>query len=145
MKAPRSVLKLIALFTVFLLWAPYVLMVITSVLNSIENQKIVIDYLMPAELFFLIALGLFGLNIVALNLGYRIKEIAVTTIVILVLMLNIVILPELTGVGNTPFSPVDMAFIGIFVILVLYIAFTLFAGIISIYLAKHLWYVKKRH
>lgn len=144
MKTSRSLLKLIALITVFLLWAPYVVLVISSVIQSLQAQQIIIDYLIPAELFFLIAIGLFGLNIVALNLGYHIKEIAITTIVILVLMLNVVIVPQLTGITNTPFSPVDMAFIGVFVVLVLYIAFTLFAGLLSIYLAKHLWYVKKR-
>ncbi len=144
MKITRSFLKLLSVLSVILLWTPYIAMVVTSIIDSIQAQRIIIHYFLPAELFYMIAIGLFGLNIIALNLFYRIKEVAITTIVTLVLMLNIVIVPQVVNIANMNLSPSDLAFIGIFVVLVLYIAFTLFAGIISIYMAKHLWYVKKQ-
>ena len=55
----RSVLtKIFAIAGTFLLWAPILFMFVTAIVGSIMGKALLFDYLMLAELFPLIALGL---------------------------------------------------------------------------------------
>ena len=57
-KQKRALTKVFAVSGTVVLWAPILFLFVTAIVGSIEGKALLFDYLMLAELFPIVALGL---------------------------------------------------------------------------------------
>ncbi len=118
-----------------LLWIPIALTIVTSIAGSFFAGKLLMDYLMPAELFFLVLAG-WILLIIGSVLSQQMKiPVVITGVVALVLLFGAQILAVVSGLASGDIPAEGMIWYLVLGMLVLYDLLVIVLGIIGIRLS----------
>lgn len=118
-----------------LLWIPIALTIVTSIAGSIFAGKLLMDYLMPAELFFLVLAGWILLIIGSVLSGKWKIPVVITGVVALVLLFGAQILAVVSGLASGDIPAEGMIWYLVLGMLVLYDLLVIVLGIIGIRLS----------
>ena len=130
-------IKPLSILTVALLFTPYIILLIDTVYQSYNAKELVVDFFIPLRFFYFTGLGLILLNFISFRTQYRLKEVFISSIASVVLMMNLAIIPLISGLNNAPTRSPIWAFVSVIILLVFYISFTLFSALLSIYISKN--------
>lgn len=118
-----------------LLWIPIALTIVTSIAGSIFAGKLLMDYLMPAELFFLVLAG-WILLIIGSGLSGRWKiPVVVTGAAALALLFGAQMIAVVSGLASGDIPAEGMIWYLVLGMLVLYDLLVIVLGIIGIRLS----------
>ncbi len=120
-KHPKTA-KILALTGTVLLWLPVLFTIITAVIGSIAERSFIIDYLMPAELFSVAALGSILLIIGTYLARKKYIRICITTLLMGACLAAGQLTAVLTGMASGETPAEGSVFI---IVIALIIAYTL--------------------
>ena len=136
MKGGNVLTKVFALAGVILVWIPLFFTVLTAIIGSIVNRKLLFDYLMPAELFPLALAGTILLLLAAmLTHAYR-KPVCLGTAAAVLFLLGSLILAKVTGLATGAANPAGWALVSAIVLINLYSVSIAGIGAIGILITK---------
>jgi len=142
MKTKATLAKVFAIAGTALIWLPVLFMFLTAVIGSISRKMLLFDYLMLAELFFVVLAGAV-LLIVAGILSKTLTKWFVWSAVAAVLMLaGSQLTAVVSGLAHGDREPVGFIFGLVIGMIVLYNLLVIGIGILGILLIKRL-YLKK--
>lgn len=118
-----------------LLWIPIVLTIVTSLAGSIFAGKLLMDYLMPAELFFLVLAGWILLIIGSVLSGRWKIPVVVTGVVALVLLFGAQMIAVVSGLASGVIPAEGMIWYLVLGMLILYDLLVIVLGILGIRLS----------
>lgn len=87
---------------IFLIIAPYIFTLFLSIHYSLSEQALLIDYLMPGELAFIVMPGALMILLASFKNTIFFKSKAILFIITLISILIVMILPGLIGFGHDP-------------------------------------------
>ena len=118
-----------------LLWIPIALTIVTSIVGSIFAGKLLMDYLMPAELFFLVLAG-WILLIIGSILSRRWKiSVVVTGAAALALLFGAQMIAVVSGLASGDIPAEGMIWYLVLGMLILYDLLVIVLGILGIRLS----------
>jgi hypothetical protein len=118
-----------------LLWIPIALTIVTSIVGSIFAGKLLMDYLMPAELFFLVLAGWILLIIGSLLSGRWKIPVVVTGAATLVLLFGAQMIAVVSGLASGVIPADGMIWYLVLGMLILYDLLVIVLGILGIRLS----------
>jgi hypothetical protein len=135
--------KALAVAGAVLVLLPIACTVATSIAGSISAGRFLFDYLMPAELFFLVFAG--ALLLLGASLWTRLfrPHIVAGVCCAVVLFFGMQLMAEATGLASGETAPGGWAWYAVLAALVLYIAAVVEMGIVGIVLSKRLFAAKQ--
>ena len=136
----RSALsKIFAVSGTLLLVAPILFMLVTAVVGSIAGKALLFDYLMLAELFPLVALGLVLLVLASITSRILAKWIGWTSAAALILLAVSLIFAQASGLASGAQSMQSGAFVLVVIGIALYDLLIMGIAILGILLVKKLF------
>jgi hypothetical protein len=105
MKSKTLWSKILAIAGTVLVWLPILFMLITGVAGSIMEGRILCDYLIPAEVGFLVISGAGLLLVAAILAGKYVKHIAWTIGIGAVLVIGCMAITLFTGLAHGDVQP----------------------------------------
>ncbi|ABN07275.1 hypothetical protein Mlab_1106 [Methanocorpusculum labreanum Z] len=118
-----------------LLWIPIALTLVTGVVGSIFAGKLLMDYLMPAELFFLVLAGWILLIVGSVFSGKWKIPVVITGVATLILLFGAQILAVVSGLASGVVPAEGMIWYLVLGMLILYDLLVIVLGILGIRLS----------
>ncbi len=138
-KQKSALAKIFAVSGTLLLLAPILFMLVTAVVGSIADNRLLFDYLMLAELFPLVALGLVLLVLGSITSRVLPKWIGWTSAAALILLAASMIFAQASGLSSGVQSMQSGAFVLVVIGIALYNVLILGIAILGILLVKKLF------
>lgn len=138
-KQKSALAKVFAVSGTLLLLAPILFMLVTAVVGSIADNRLLFDYLMLAELFPLVALGLVLLVLGSITSRVLPKWIGWTSAAALILLAASMIFAQASGLSSGVQSMQSGAFVLVVIGIALYNVLILGIAILGILLVKKLF------
>jgi hypothetical protein len=135
--------KALAVIGAVLVLLPIACTVATSIAGSISAGRFLLDYLMPAELFFLVLAGALLLLIASLWARLLRPHVIAGACCAVVLFFGMQLMAEATGLASGETAPGGWAWYVVLAALALYIAAVVELGIAGIVLSKRLFAAKR--
>lgn len=131
--------KVLAVSGTVLVFLPLLFTVLTSVVGSLSAGQFLFDYLMPAELFFLVLAG--ALLLIGVSLWARLLRayIVAGACCAVGLFYGMQLIAQATGIASGETAPGGWAWYAVIGALILYIAAIVEMGIAGILLSKKLF------
>jgi len=121
--------KVLAIIGTVMVWLPILVMLVTGVIGSIERNRLMVDYLIPAELFPLVGIGGLLLILAAVLARSQRKWIIWSfAAMIFVLVLGQVI-AMVSGLASGRIEPTGFWWMLVISMMILYIVAIIFLGI----------------
>lgn len=122
-----------------LVWAPVAFMVFTGLVGSLSRGRFMVDFLIPAELFPVFAVGA-GLLLWAALRAHERRALVSWGIVIAVAALGGLSLYAMsTGLASGATEPEGMVFVGALILVALYSAMLPFLGVVGALLIRDIF------
>ena len=138
-KQKSALAKIFAVSGTLLLLAPILFMLVTAVVGSIADQRLLFDYLMLAELFPIVALGLVLLVLGSITSRVLPKWIGWTSAAALILLAVSLIFAQASGLSSGAQSMQSGAFVLVIIGIALYNLLIVGIAILGILLVKKLF------
>ena len=136
----RSVLtKIFTISGTLLLWAPILFMCVTAIFGSIIGKTLLFDYLMLAELFPIVALGLVLLVLASLMCGTFRKWFGWGSVAALVALTSGQIFASVSGLASGALSENGAVFAVVIASIVIYNIIVVALAILGILLIRRLF------
>jgi len=142
-KNKTVMIKILAVLGTATVLAPFVFMIITSIIGSLSIGVFRMDYLIPAELAPLVLLGALMIFWAALLSSYRIKLIISTMVAAMVFLALSMIIAAMSGLASGAMQPKGTVWAIVILTLILYGITTAGIGVEGIMLIKKLFKNKK--
>ena len=140
----KSVLaKVFALIGMAALWLPILFMCLTAIVGSIINQTLLFDYLMLAELYFIVIPGLVALFVASLLGGCYQKWFGWGGAVAVVLLVGTLALAALSGLSSGLLPASGGIYITVIAAILVYSILVIALAVLSILLVRKLFPKKK--
>ena len=128
--------KVLALAGTVLVWLPILLTLLSSVLRLFLRRSLLLDVLMPAELFPLALVGALLLNWVAFREKSRLKSVVLSAAAMVVCFACVLAVPILTGLASGATPPEGWPMALSYLSLTLYVAAMALTGVMGALLTK---------
>ena len=138
-KQKSALAKIFAVCGTLLLLAPILFMLVTAVVGSIAGKALLFDYLMLAELFPIVALGLVLLVLASITSRILPKWIGWSSAAALILLAASLLFANASGLSSGAQSMQSGAFVLVIVGIALYNLLVLGIAILGILLVKKLF------
>ena len=135
--------KIFALAGTILLWAPIAFMFVTAAVGSIAVKQLRFDYLMLAELFFLVAGGLLLLLVASILSRHFIKWFAWGSAAALAAFAGGQLIAIATGLASGSIEPTGLPVTIVIISIVVYNLFVVALAVLGIVLVRRLF--RKNH
>ncbi len=131
--------KIFAISGAVLLWAPILFMFVTAIVGSIAGKTLLFDYLMLAELFPLIALGLVLLVLASLLARQFRKWFGWGGVAALVALTGAQLFASASGLASGAIEPTGAAFAVVISAIVVYNVIIVALAVLAIVLIRRLF------
>jgi hypothetical protein len=142
MKTKAVLAKVFAIAGAVLVWAPILFMLLTGIVGSISSKMLLMDYLLLAELFYVVVAGLILLFIASLLGRTLAKWIGFTAAAGVIALALSMLLAQTTGLASGAIAAEGWPLILVMGLLILYDVLMLAVGILGILLIKALFHKK---
>lgn len=139
MKTKSVLAKVFAIAGIVLVWAPILLMLFTGVVGSIAAKTILLDYLMLAELFYVVVAGLILLFLASLLGRALAKWIGFIAAFAVIALAVSMLLAQTSGLATGAIAAVGWPYVLVLGLIILYNALVLCVGILGLRLVKKLF------
>ena len=139
LKQKSALTKIFAISGTILLWAPFLFMLVTAIWGSIQQKSLMIDYLMLAELFPIVALGLILLVLASLISRVYAKWFGWGSVAALVALAGGQIFATVTGLAAGASTQANAAMTIVIVSIVIFNLIILALAILSIVFLRQLF------
>ncbi len=139
MKTKAVLAKVFAIAGAVLVWAPILFMLLTGIVGSISSKMFLMDYLLLAELFFVVVAGLVLLFVSSLLGRTLVKWIGFTAAAGVIALALSMLLAQTTGLASGAIAAEGWPLILVMGLLILYNVLVLAVGILGILLIKALF------
>ncbi|MEN6420111.1 MAG: hypothetical protein ABFC73_14445 [Clostridiaceae bacterium] len=139
MKTKAILAKVFAIAGTVLVWAPILLMLVTGVVGSIAAKTLLLDYLMLAELFYVVVAGLILLFLASLLGRSLAKWIGFSAAFAVIALAVSLLLAQTTGLATGAIAAVGWPYVLVLGLIILYNVLVLCAGIFGLMLVKALF------
>lgn len=139
MKTKAVLAKVFAIAGAVLVWAPILFMLLTGIVGSISSKMFLMDYLLLAELFFVVVAGLVLLFVSSLLGRALVKWIGFTAAAGVIALALSMLLAQTTGLASGAIAAEGWPLILVMGLLILYNVLVLAVGILGILLIKALF------
>lgn len=128
-------IKILSVISTILILFPVVFMVFTSIIGSISEQQFLFDYLMPAEWFFMVLIGIIFLFLVMYVQKYKLKQLIFSSLTMVLFLIAGILYADLSGLSSgTPGASNSETIVIIF--FALYTLMVIFNGLYAISITK---------
>lgn len=135
--------RVLAIFGTFLVFSPFLIMILTSVSGLITHNILRVDYLIPGELFFVVLPGVLLLLWAALRASVLRTVISVGLGAIVVFLLATQAYAVISGLASGAVEAEGVLLIIANILFALYSLSIIFIGIAGIILIKRLFNIKQ--
>ena len=142
MKKGNILKKVLAVSGTVLVFLPLLSTVATAVIHSLSVGRFQLDYLMPAELFFVVFIGALLLLWAALWARLYRPHIVIGTCCAVALFFGMQIIASASGLATGETAPDGWAWYAVLATLALYVVAIVWLGIAGILLSKRLYALK---
>lgn len=104
-------IKILAILGVILVWFPLITPVVFGIGKLIRSGRFLVDFLMPAELFPMVLVGVTLLLYASFRARQYLKWIGWAFFIGVVLLTGGLVLAQVTGLDSSPFDPTGWKFI----------------------------------
>lgn len=139
MKTKAILAKVFAIAGTVLVWAPILLMLVTGVVGSIAAKTLLMDYLMLAELFYVVVAGLILLFLASLLGRALAKWIGFTAAFAVIVLAVSLLLAQITGLATGAIAAVGWPYVLVIGLIILYNVLVLCVGVFGLMLIKALF------
>lgn len=139
MKTKAVLAKVFAIAGAVLVWVPILFMLFTGVVGSIAAKTLLMDYLMLAELFFVVVAGLVLLFLASLLGRALVKWIGFSAAFAVIVLAVSLLLAQITGLASGAIAAEGWPLILVLGLIILYNVLVLAVGILGILLIKALF------
>ena len=136
--------RVLAVVGTVLVWFPILAMILTSVVGSVARGKLMMDYLMPAELFPAILTGGGLLIWAAVRARRRLAPIASSLAIAVVALVGAVVLAEVSGLASGRTEPTGVWFALVIALMVVLSVAVVAAGVAGILLLRDVFGPKEK-
>ena len=143
-KTKSTLSKIFAITGTVLVWLPVAFMFLTAIVGSIAAKKLLFDYLMLAELFFVVLAGSILLIIAGILSKTLTKWLGWTAAAAILSLGASQMLAVVSGLANGEHAPFGFVFGAVIGIIVLYNILVIGIGVLGILLIKRLYAKKER-
>ena len=138
-KQKRALTKVFAVSGTVVLWAPILFLFVTAIVGSIEGKALLFDYLMLAELFPIVALGLILLVFASLLSGLYRKWFGWGSVAALVALSGGMIYATVSGLASGALVPGGSAVVIVVVAVAVYDLVVVGLAVLGIVLVRRLF------
>jgi hypothetical protein len=121
-----------AVIGTILIWLPVIFMLITGIIGSLRANQFLMDYLLPAELFFVEVIGCILLIIASLLANIMKKIIIIMSIVIVVVLPACQLIAVVSGMASGAMTPDGLIWYLVLGLLFIYDILIVVIGILGI-------------
>ena len=139
MKTKAILAKVFAIAGTVLVWAPILLMLVTGVVGSIAAKTLLMDYLMLAELFYVVVAGLILLFLASLLGRALAKWIGFSAAFAVIALAVSLLLAQTTGLATGVIAAVGWPYVLVLGLIILYNVLVLCVGVFGLMLIKTLF------
>ncbi len=138
-KSKITLSKVFAVSGTVLLWAPILFMFVTAIIGSIMRQRLLFDYLMLAELFFVVLAGMVLLILAAILSRSLVKWFCWGAGAAVTALAGGQILAVASGLAHGDTPPSGLAFAVVIAAIVIYNVVVIGLAVLGIVLTKRLF------
>ena len=139
MKTKSVLAKVFAIAGTVLVWAPILFMLLTGVIGSIASKTILMDYLMLAELFYVVVAGLILLFVASLLGRALAKWIGLIAAFGVIALAASMLIAQTTGLATGAIAAAGWPIVLVLGLIILYNVLVLCVGILGLLLVKKLF------
>lgn len=136
MKFKEQAIIITTIIAIFLLLAPIVFMFITPIPMLITQQKLMIDFLIPLEVFPIVFTGAGLLTLIACKTDIYKRKVCALVILMIVMFFGGQYLAVVTGIADGSASAAGLAFIVVVLTTIAYDVLTFITGIYGLRIYK---------
>jgi hypothetical protein len=138
MKFKEQALRIATLLGTFLLLAPIIFMLILSIFPLVKEGKLLIDFLIPLEVFPIVLAGTGILTLIACKTNIYKKRICSMAILLVIMFVGGQYIAVLTGIADGGTPATGWPLIIVFTSIIIFDVLTVIIGIHGIYTYKKL-------